>query len=364
MKEASFDPMLVAFDTLNLYYLPQYFPVFRELGKRGHRTRFVCYVNKNKAELFERAFEGLGIDCSWVHDQKEAAGLYAEIKPDWIFFGNSFDYLGELHPDSRTAQTGHGIGPKPSYYHKSSTPMTVRFMEGRLRLEKIRELYPEDNFVQTGFSKLDPLFNGEEPGLDFSGLGLDPGRPTILYAPTFNPSSIERFPDDWPADFDRYNILVKPHTFTWSRERYAKQREKLKKWAEFSNVYVAGEDEFSLLPFMKGADILLSEASSTLFEFAALGRPVIVCNFFKLKWLYRGLFHYRFERRFGRDNILYKDIGLHVGHYKELPAAVAAQLSAVGEYEENRLRYTRDHVGATDGRASARIVDYLENPAG
>jgi len=356
--------MLIVFDTLNIYYLPHYFPVFQELKRKGHQARFVCYGNKNKSDLFEQVFERLDVECSWVDGEKEAADLYGRLKPDWIFFGNRFHYLDQVHQHSKTVQLGHGIAGKPSYYHKSATPMTVRFMEGKLGLDKIRELYPAGNFVQVGCSKLDPLFNHEEPGLDLPALGLDPGNPSILYAPTFNPSSLERFPDDWPADFKQYNVLIKPHTFTYTRKRYKRQRAKLEKWARFPNVHVAGIREISLLPFMQTADVLLSEASSTLFEFVALDKPVIVCNFFKLKWSYRGLFRYRFEKRFGKDNVPYEDIGLHVGHYKELPAAVAAQLSAVGEYEENRLRYTRDYVGATDGQASARIVDYLENPAG
>ena len=235
-------------------------------------------------------------------------------------------------------------------------------MEGKLRLDKVRELYPNNCFHQVGFSKMDPLFNNEEPGLDFASLGLDPARQTILYAPTFNPSSLECFPDDWPADFDQYNILIKPHTLTYTRKRYRKQRAKLKRWGGFSNVHVGGPGDFSLLPFMKDAGILLSEASSTLFEFVALNRPVIVCNFFKLKWAYRGPFRYRFEKRFRRDNVLFEDIGLHVDQYEDLLEAIPDQLVSSWQFEENRKRYTRDHVGTTDGKASERIVEYLEKP--
>ena len=355
--------MQVIFDTLNIYYLPQYFPIYRELKRAGHQASFVCYLNKTKKELFGDVFERLGARCSWVNSQREAAELYVEQEPDWVLFGNKFDYLDQVHRRSRTAQIGHGVGSKSCYYHDSSTPMTVRFMEGELRLKKIRELFPNDCFHEVGFSKMDPLFKNEEPGLDLPGLGLDPARQTILYAPTFNPSSLECFPDDWPADFDRYNILVKPHTLTYTRKRYRKQREKLKRWAEFPNVYAGEPREYSLLPFMKVADILLSEASSTLFEFAALNKPVIVCDFFKLRWSYRGPFRYRFNRRFRTDNVLFEDIGLHVNGYEELLDAVPDQLASPEQFSENRKLYARDHVGRTDGRASERIVGYLEKTA-
>ncbi len=353
--------MLVIFDTANVYYLPQFQPIVMVLLAKGHEVKLACY-GSNIGDSFKGGLAEVGVECCWVGDEKSASKLYVDLKPDWVFFGNSFKYLDVLHGRGiKTAQLGHGVGPKPSYYHKSSTPMTVRFIEGSGRLAKIIELYPSDKFVQVGFSKLDPMFNGQEKGLNYKQLGLDINKPTVLYAPTFNPSSLECFPDDWPNDFSGYNILIKPHTFTYTIEQYAKQRTKLERWARFSNVYVASPLDLSLLPFMKKADILLSEASSTLFEFAALGKPVIVCNFFKIKWSYRGPLRYRFEKRFGKDNVLYKDIGLHVKLYSKLLLAVPQQLNNVAEYKQRRLDYTKEHVGPTDGKASQRIVAYLEN---
>ncbi len=352
--------MKILFDTLNSYYLPLYLPVYHELKARGHKLSFVCYSNKDNASEIQALFDEQALSNVWVSGDSEAEAYYLKQQADWVFFGNGISFIESLSKVSKTVQLGHGIGPKPSYYTKSGTPMTVRFIEGELRLHKIREMYPRGNFVQVGFSKLDPLVNEQEPGLDFDGLGLDKSKPTILYAPTFNPSSLECFPDNWPLDFEDFNILIKVHGFTYTRERYAGQRKKLKRWQEFSNVHVAGPEDLSLLPFMKHADILLSEASSTLFEFVALGRPVIVCDFYKLKWSYRGPFKYRFEKRFGQDNVLYKDIGLHVKSYKALKDGVRQQLNNTQEFAENRARYVRDHVGPVDGKVSERIADYLE----
>jgi hypothetical protein len=350
--------MYVMFDVVNVYYIPQYRPIFEKLISLGHNVKLVCY-RCNIDIKFQALFQDLGVDFEWVPNEQAAAELYAAESPDWVFFGNSFKYLDKLPPNVKTAQLGHGIGPKPSYYHKSSTPMTVRFIEGEARLSKIEELYPEGNFIQLGYSKLDPLFSGDEPGLNLMSLGLDPKRKTILYAPTFNPSSLECFPDDWPNDFPDFNILIKPHTFTFTIDQYAGQRKKLKKWSEFENVHVASQEDLSLLPFMAVADILLSEASSTLFEFVAMDKPVIVCDFFKLKWSYRGVFSYRFKKRFGTDNVLYKDIGRHVTSYKQLLSAIAEQLAFPEQFKAQRAKYTLDHVGPVDGLVTARIVDYL-----
>ena len=350
--------MYVMFDVVNVYYIPQYRPIFERLIALGHDVKLLCYKS-NIDVKFESMFSELNVDFEWVSNEKEASIYYASQSPDWVFFGNAFKYLSALPVCTKTAQLGHGIGPKPSYYHKSATPMTVRFIEGEARLSKIKELYPDDEFVQLGYSKLDPLFNGDEKGVDLYSLGLNPEVKTILYAPTFNPSSLECFPDDWPTDFPEFNLIIKPHTFTYTIEQYSGQRNKLEKWSKFDNVYVASRDDLSLIPFIAVADILLSEASSTLFEFVAMNKPVVVCDFFRLKWSYRGLFKYRFKKRFGTDNVLYKDIGKHVATYKQLRSAVLEQLKNPGEYEENRQMYTKDHVGPVDGEVSNRIIKYL-----
>ena len=352
--------MKVIFDTKNIYYLPQYLPIYKQLIVRGHEASFLCYHSKNKQSQLEPMLEKLSLPIQWVRDSDQAIAFYLQQKADWVFFGSGTAFIEQLHSVSRSAQLGHGIGPKPAYYNKSNTSMTVRFIEGEMRLKVIQAMFPNDNFVQVGFSKLDTLIKGEESGLEFDQLGLDKSRQTILYAPTYNPSSLECFPDNWPSIFSEFNILIKAHSLTYTRQQYRAQMAKLHTWSQFSNVHVAEPEELSILPYMKNADILLSDASSTLFEFVALDRPVIVCNFYKLKWLYRGPFRYRFERRFNQDNIIYKDIGRHINAFSELEEAVKDELACPQRYHDSRAQYTKDHVGPMDGKASDRIVDYLE----
>jgi CDP-glycerol glycerophosphotransferase (TagB/SpsB family) len=115
-----------------------------------------------------------------------------------------------------------------------------------------------------------------------------------------------------------------------------------------------------LVPFLKTADILVSEASSTLFEFAALDKPVVICDFYDLKWSYNGVFKYRFEKRFGPDSVIYKDLGPHADKYKSLKNIIEDELASPDNFQANRAKYNHDHVGPTDGNASKRIADYLE----
>lgn len=353
--------MRFIFDVKNAYYYPQFSPVIDELLERGHDCQCVVYTSKNDESSLNDFFSSLIIKAVWVKDEQGALEYFKQQKADWVIFGNTFDYLKELHQFAKSAQLWHGIGPKSCYYDESVPATTIRFIEGSARFEKIKNMYPKNNFKWVGYSKLDPLFNGKEKGLDFKKLGLDENKKTLLYAPTFNPSSIECFPDDWPKLFTEYNILIKAHAFTWQRKRYKAQRIKLDLWAKFENVYVASSTELSLLPFMQKADCLISEASSTLYEFLALERPVIVCNFLKLSWLYRGIFSYRFKQRFQSIDMDYSDVGTHINQFSDLKQMVDNQLNKMSQPSSNNLKVIEQHVGPTDGKVSKRIVDYIES---
>lgn len=351
--------MKVIFDTKSLYYLPQYLPVHNELTKLGISTIFVFYEGMHNAIIEKLALDN-NLSSSWVKNDEGAIDFYEEECADWVFFANAFPYLERLHQVSKSAQLGHGIGPKASYYTKSKRPMSVRFVEGEYRKSRLVSMFPEDVFVDVGFCKMDPILNGELSKDDLLlQYGLNQKRPTILYAPTFYPSSIERFPKDWPADFKDYNVIIKPHYFSISKKLYSKQRALLSRWAKFDNVYLAKTEDYSLLPFLEVADVLVSDASSALFEFALLNKPVVWCDFLKLRWNYRGIFSYKFKRRMDQDYGDYSKVAVHAKQYKELKLLVEGQLENPKELEPIRLELSEKLAGKLDGRSSIRIVGYL-----
>lgn len=352
--------MKVIFDTKSLYYLPQYIPVHKELLKRGAETVFVFYHGLHDA-IIKEIIATEGIFSKWVENETEAVDFYEKEAANWVFFANTFPYLDRLHKVSKSAQLGHGIGPKASYYSKSSHSMSVRFVEGAYRKKRLDERYPKDEFVDVGFCKMDPILNGELSKNDLlEKYGLDASRPTILYAPTFYPSSIERFPKNWPDSFRDYNIIIKPHYFSISKKTYKNQLKRLNYWSRFSNVYLARTEDYSLLPFMAVSDVLVSDASSALFEFALLDKPVVWCDFLKLRWNYRGPFSYKFKRRMDQDYGYYSDVAIHAKRYEDLKNIIEGQLAYPNEYQAVRLRLSEELAGKLDGQASKRIVDYLE----
>ncbi len=353
--------MKILFDVQELYYLAQYLPVFRELAMRRADCEFVVYDHPRFTPLLQKTVVREELPVHWVSGREEALSYYLARRADWVIFGNRFFDVARLHTVSKSAQMGHAIGIKHSYYTKSDTPMTVRFIEGPRRLEIIRRMYPESRFVLTGFAKLDPMYHRTMDLPDLVELGLDPRRKTLLYAPTFYPSSIESFPMEWPRHFHEYNLIVKPHFFSMTKAKYRAQREKFDTWRTCDNVYMADVDEHSLLPFMGVSDLLISEASSAIFEFAALDKPVVWCDFLSLRWSYRGPFRFRYTRRMDQDILKFSHVAAHAKTYDRLKAVVDEQIRSPEMYHDNRRTCCDLFVGPVDGMASRRVADYLLN---
>lgn len=351
--------MKIIFDVLHLYYLPQYLPVYHQLILENAGSATFVFYHGIHDDVIKTIIEKEQLNHIWVDNSAQACDFYCEEQAEWVFFANAFPHLEKVHKVSKSVQLGHGIGPKASYYTKSDTPTTVRFVEGEYRTQRLKSMYPNDCFIDVGFCKLDPIINNTLEYNSLAKFGLDPNKKTLLYAPTFYPSSIECFPNNWPEHLSQYNIIIKPHYFSLSKESYKAQRKLLEQWQQFSNVYLAQVDDYSLVPFMAMADILISDASSALFEFAALNKPVVWCDFLKLRWSYRGIFSYRFKKRMDQDYGEYADVAVHAKSFNNLQAILEQQLLNPESLEEVRLGLAEKLCGKIDGKASQRIITYL-----
>lgn len=103
------------------------------------------------------------------------------------------------------------------------------------------------------------------------------------------------------------------------------------------------------------SDVMISDASSAIFEFAALNKPVIWCDFYKLRWTYRGVFSYRFKQRIDSDIEFFHQLSDCVASYKELYDVVEGVISTPNK----KIKLIEQLAGKTDGNCSVRIVDYL-----
>ena len=352
--------MKIFFDVAYLYYLPHFEPVIKALldnaGDTELELKVIFTIPPPQSTL--ESLHRINVTTEII-DSEQRLTYYQQQKPDWVIFGHAAEIAEQLNGVSRTALILHGLGPKSTYYNASSAPIQYRFVESEARQARLQALYPDKTFITTGYTKLDPIVSDDSIKMDLSGLGLDPNKPTLLYSPTFYPSTIENFPKDWPQNFKHYNILLKPHYLSLIKSAYKKQRALLQHWATFPNVYLAKESEQNLVPFMATADLMISETSSALFEFIALDKPVIICHFLKLRWGYRGLLKFRLNKRLSDDYQLFQSMGTNIDHYRELQDAVESNISDRSLHQATRKRITEEVVGTIDGKSSQRVAQFI-----
>lgn len=352
----------VYFDARHLYYIPQYLPVIETLKSNGVDCTLILHrEDEYLDQVKQNEMESKEYNHVFVNSYQEAFELYLNKQPDWIVFGNvpKIDTQLRNQLTSKFALMQHGIGPKACYYDVSEYPFDVRFVEGDVRLKRLESIYPDSTFVDTGYAKLDPIFNDESNSLSVADYGLATDKKTVLYAPTFFPSSIDKFSEDLPLELKDYNLIIKPHFFSYINSKYQSHRNLFKQWAKYDNVYIADVGEYNLIPFMQVSDIMLSDTSSAIFEFAAMDKPLIWCNFLETRWTYRGIFKFRLKNRLDPDLEIFNELCARADSPKELPKLIKGELANPSRLKGQRFNITNTMVGKTDGQCSKRISDYI-----
>lgn len=335
------------------YYFPHFLPIGRELTRRGKTVHYVLSDEQNTT-LMQSIAEENSLQYTFG-----TAHLWS-IDADFIVFANPFERARELN--ATTVFLEHGIGTKSTSFFHSITYFDIYLVEGEYKYNRLRELYPqfEAKLKKVGYSKFDDIANvsPEARASLVKKYGLAPDKPTILYAPTFFPSSIEKMSDAFPADFSECNVLIKAHYLSYERSRYKGQRQKLARWGRYANCAVVGVEEYSLVPFMIVADVMISDESSAMFEFAALNKPVISNQYFKLRWSYY-LMPWKLRQRIDTHKDAYRSV-LGTAHSYTETLALTKDALAHPENQPDKSTFIRDVVGVVDGQVSARIADVLE----
>jgi hypothetical protein len=355
--------MHIAFYAEQLYYLPQFSPVIACLLARGHRVTTIVRLEQRMSSI-ALALPQPPDGAHQVIRIADTGAAHAELRrlaPDWAVFGSFLDHGLPLDPSTRTALVYHGIGVKSVLFDPRLNEFDLRCVESQRVLDELvaRDPGARERLALVGFAKLDPLFgDGPRPARAASA------PPVLLYAPTFYPSSLELMPEKLSALAPQAQWIVKPHFFSWTVEQYAAQRERLNGWAREPSVQVLGPETYDLVPLMARSDVLISDASSALFEFAALGRPVVWCRFLKLRWSYRGLFSWRLGKRIDPNVKRYETVAQCVDSAAELPALLERVLSGTivetSQQRTEREALIEHLIGPRDGHAAERIAGELE----
>jgi CDP-glycerol:poly(glycerophosphate) glycerophosphotransferase len=154
--------------------------------------------------------------------------------------------------------------------------------ESRL-LQYVRAgLVTEQQAALIGFPKVDALLQDTRPAREVAAeIGLDPSRPTVIYAPTFSPaSSLHDAGESIIATLlaAGWNTIVKLHDRSLSRDiRYTAGidwRERLSTFQTNPAFLLAKGGDST--PYVLASDAMVTDHSSIGFEFCVLNRPLIV----------------------------------------------------------------------------------------
>ncbi|MCA1757134.1 MAG: CDP-glycerol glycerophosphotransferase family protein [Bacteroidales bacterium] len=195
----------------------------------------------------------------------------ADYNPEAIFVpGNEVPH----YLPGAKVQIFHGFAGEKKGHFRIRHYFDLYLTQGPYFTTQFRQLAKKHgNFsvAETGWCKLDPLFQASS---GFNGSRKSSGKGNvILYAPTFSPSLTSAriaFKDIVDiAEGGEYKVVVKFHDLTDPGiiEQYTRAS------VSVDNLIISTET--NILPVMAGADILISDTSSAVYEFLLLNKPVV-----------------------------------------------------------------------------------------
>ncbi len=245
---------------------------------------------------------------------------------------------------------------------KHSQSRYMIFVEGDASFEKFQGsgYLVNSELHKVGLPKLDPYFregyfNREEI---LHSLGLDPSKPTILFAPTYKPTCIYKVKDAIFEATRDFNLIVKLHHYSWSGKfaRHSQHRIFERRIPDYPNAIIMPQDQYNILPLMAAADTLVSEASGSITEFLATGKIGVIYNL-----PHDRLKHTDGEFLLTNDNREFlKDSFVHVNNPDELRDGIKKALDPPEEMLQSASKERDYYFYRLDSKASERTKIEIE----
>lgn len=345
--KAAFDPVIELFRNDPAY------DVYFSLDLERRRSFFI----------FDRPFRSPLID-QWVAEgyrfTNETRGYDVVITGDTL--RNAPDYGRTL-----LCFLNHGTGIKTILYRNLARVPNDRyqiFVEGQHRVDALHRSgsLGRSEVHLIGLPKLDPLFQGRfDRETVLRRWGLDPRRKTVLFAPTYKPTCLYRVKDDIFEQTRDYNLIIKLHPYSWMG-KYAPHRQHRiyeRRVRKYPHAVLLPFDEYNIVPYYAAADTLISEASSTVFDFLATGKTGIVFDLDSDRLRHsdgQPLLEVD-NREFLGDAFVHIRSGRQIGAAVERALEPTPEMRAAADRERDRLFYRLD--GRASERFKARVEELL-----
>jgi len=263
-------------------------------------------------------------------------------------------------PFSRFVHTRHGLAnkgiPARSFRAADYVCLTSEFVRDEFLAMGIQ---PRREYWITGYVQMDNLFSAPRPAQ------IPPRSKVVLYAPTWHhglsslPMLGAQVAELLHASRSDTFVVIKPHPLVQEG-----QDPLLAPWMQTLRdacrdrpntllIENRGED---VMPWLKAADVLVTDASSVQLEFLALDRPlVLIDNPERLSSLHfdpKGL------------EWAWRDMGEAISSVDALPAAIGHSLDHPDALASRRRVYRERMFGTlVDGRSGERLAGHIDQLA-
>lgn len=300
-------------------------PLADELQREGHQT--LWYVGKKLADTFP--FQGV--------QHTNSIRVLIDYKSDAVFVpGNEVPHFIR----GVKVQVFHGLAGEKKGHFRIRTYFDLYLTQGPYFTKRFKELADKHNdfeVQETGWCKLDPLFEGvTEARLERDRILLEKKRRhLVLYAPTFSPSLTSAI----NCQHSIYALTSNPDVYLLIKFHDLMDAGLVKQYRTFASTQPNVEivEDRNILRVLKMADLMISDTSSVVYEFVLLDRPVITIDSISenINWL----------------NISEKD---------NLPEAVMHELQH-DTFSNTRKEIVRNYHPYADGKSSYRMIRVVED---
>ncbi len=273
----------VLFDLKKEYYLNSLIPLY-EAMKADPNYEIKFHIGKDAKRFLgifllpqknniKKRLQKLGLQVT-----NQTRGFDLVICGDVLKHPQRYGNVTRVHID-------HGVGTKTLRIRnlkKQSDYHYHVFLEGQYWYDYIKSLGWETiaDFYLTGMPKLDPLFWDDYYNNDtlIKKLGIDKNKKTVLFAPSYKPSCIKQVQSKITDLLPKHNLIIKLHPYSWNGKYapHSQHRFYEKLATQYSEVFLIDKEEYDIYPYLVLADTLISDTSSVINEFLALGKHGII----------------------------------------------------------------------------------------
>ena len=245
---------------------------------------------------------------------------------------------------------------------KHRTSRYMIFVEGDASMDILETSGCLDNSetYKIGLPKMDPYFWEGHFDRDkiLLSLGLNPSKPTILFAPTYKPTCIYEVKDAIFEATRDYNLIIKLHHYAWSGKfaRHSQHKIFERRLFKYPHAVIIPQDSYNILPLMYAADTLVSEASGSITEFLATGKIGVIYDL-----NHERLRHSDGEYLLTHDNREFlKDSFVHINNPYDLKDGIDKALNPTQAMIDAATRHRAYYFYKLDGKASERTKAEIE----